>query len=63
MKKEVETWWAHAQRDYQSAQKNFQMEDYYESAFLSQQSVEKALKALLIHRTDAFPKIHDLVEL
>ena len=37
--------------------------EYHVCAFLSQQAVEKALKALLIDRTGNFPRIHDVVEL
>ncbi len=44
-------------------EKIMKIEKYYVSTFLSQQAVEKALKALLIQRTGAFPRIHDVAEL
>jgi len=63
MKKEVQDWWKQALMDMKNAEKNLKIEAHYVSAFLSQQAVEKALKTLLIKRTNNFPKIHDLVEL
>lgn len=63
MKEESENWWKQAKKDFDSAEKIMKIEKYYVSAFLSQQAVEKALKALLIQRTGAFPRIHDVVEL
>lgn len=50
MRKEVEDWWLQALKALDSAEKNLRIEEYYLTAFLCQQSVEKALKALYIHR-------------
>lgn len=36
------------------------MEDKENIVFLTQQSVEKSLKALLVHEQIAFPLVHDL---
>ena len=48
MGKEVENWWKQAQRDLISANNSLNAKDFYLSAFMSQQAVEKALKAVLI---------------
>ena len=48
MRKEVEEWWKQALKDLDSAEKNLNIEEFYLTAFLCQQSVEKALKALYI---------------
>ena len=63
MKKETENWWKQANRDFESAKRIMELGEYYVCAFLFQQAVEKALKALLIDRTGNFPRIHDVVEL
>ena len=63
MKEEINLWLKSAERDLQSAKKNFNIEEYHVSAFLAQQSAEKALKALHIKETGNFPKIHDLTRL
>lgn len=63
MRKESEKWWNQAHKDLESAKRIMELGEYHVSAFLSQQAVEKALKALLIESTSAFPRIHDIVEL
>ena len=63
MGQEIKNWWLQAKVDFDSAEYNFKGKRYYLCAFMSQQSVEKALKALLIKRTKDFPKIHDLTKL
>lgn len=63
MRKETENWWKLANRDLGSAKRIMELGEYHVCAFLSQQAVEKALKALLIDRTGNFPRIHDVVEL
>lgn len=50
-----------AKDDLNSAKSNFKNKKYYICALLSQQSAEKALKALLIKKTKKLIKIHDLV--
>jgi HEPN domain-containing protein len=60
--REAKNWLNFALRDLRSAQKNYEIEEYH-VAFLAQQAVEKALKALLIEREGSFPKIHDLTQL
>jgi len=62
MRKEVEEWWLQALKDLNSAEKNLSIEEYYLTAFLCQQSVEKALKALYIHRLKESPSAtHSLI--
>ncbi|WP_202320526.1 HEPN domain-containing protein [Archaeoglobus neptunius] len=56
-------WFRFAERDLRSAKKNYEIGEYHVSAFLSQQAVEKALKALHIKRSGEFPRIHDLTRL
>ncbi len=63
MRKETENWWKQAKRDLGSAKRIMELGEYHVCAFLSQQAVEKALKALLIETTGNFPRIHDVVEL
>ncbi len=62
MRKEVRDWWLQAQRDLESAHKNLSIEEYHLTAFLCQQSVEKALKAVHIHKLKRSPgATHSLV--
>lgn len=63
MEDSVKMWLKFAERDLRSARKNYEIEEYHVSAFLAQQAVEKALKALHIKKTGDFPKIHDLTRL
>ncbi len=63
MRTETENWWIQANRDLGSAKRIMELGEYYVCAFLSQQAVEKALKAILIETTGNFPRIHDIVEL
>jgi len=61
MEKEIEIWIIQAQRDLKSAKNSFKSKDYYISAFLSHQVVEKLLKAVYIQKFQKIWKIHDLV--
>ena len=63
MRKEVQNWLDQATDDFDGAEFNFHGKKYYIAAFLCQQAVEKALKALLIEKTANFPRIHDLTRL
>lgn len=64
MREEVDLWWKQALKDLEAAKKNFEIEEYYITAFLCQQSVEKALKALYIYKLKSTPgTIHSLVYL
>jgi HEPN domain-containing protein len=63
MKKEILIWLKQAERDFKSAKNSLSSGDYYVSALLSQQAVEKALKFLFIKKNGQLLKIHDLVKL
>jgi HEPN domain-containing protein len=63
MREEARKWLDQAEEDLDGAEFNFHGEKYYIAAFLCQQAVEKALKALLINETANFPKVHDLTRL
>lgn len=63
MIKEVENWWRQSKDDLEKAKDNFKDNHLDGAAFFAQQSVEKALKALLIKNRGSFPKIHDIVAL
>ncbi|HEX3013225.1 MAG TPA: HEPN domain-containing protein [Methanobacterium sp.] len=55
MREEVSNWWKQALKDLESASKNFEIKEYYVTAFFSQQATEKALKALYIHKVKESP--------
>ncbi len=63
MKEEIQKWWEKAKSDLKAAEYNFDGGFFGESMFFSQQSVEKALKALYIKRFSHLKKTHDLVSL
>lgn len=63
MKRETGNWFRQAKEDLDSARYCFKGRKFSLTAFLCQQSAEKALKAMLIERTSEFPKIHDLTKL
>jgi len=57
-------WWEQAKRDYRIAQHNHERGDYEAAVLFCEQSAQKALKALVLHRTGrAPPKIHNLAVL
>ncbi|MBM3304017.1 MAG: HEPN domain-containing protein [Candidatus Aenigmarchaeota archaeon] len=56
-------WLEKARKDLTTASKNYGIEEYEAAAVYSQQSAEKALKAVLIKKTGKLRKIHDLIEL
>ena len=63
MTPEAQNWFKRAHDDLDAARFNFSGAKYFVAAFLCQQAVEKALKALLIGQTGRFPRIHDLTAL
>lgn len=63
MKEEVKEWIERAKKDLIAAKNSLNSGDYEWSCFQIQQSVEKALKALILKENEEFPKIHDLVKL
>lgn len=63
MRKEIENWWKQAEYDLEAAEKNIKINKYYISAFLSQQAVEKSLKALYIQEKKELLKTHNVSRL
>ncbi len=63
MRTEVENWWRQAKEDFNSAKFNDFGKKYYVCAFLCQQAVEKALKALYILEKENLFKTHHLLRL
>ena len=61
MREEVKKWINMAKDDLDSANSNFENKKYYVCVLLSQQTSEKALKAILLEKTNKIIKIHDLV--
>jgi len=59
--KEETNWLMQSKIDFNTAKNSFNSKDYYASAFWCQQSIEKAIKALLIKEKKKLIKIHDLV--
>jgi HEPN domain-containing protein len=63
MKKEADVWMKKAEKDLLAACINLRSGLYDVASFLSQQSAEKALKAVYISRFERLWKIHDLAKL
>lgn len=64
MEKEIRDWLNQAQEDYITAEACFEKKRYYATVIFSQQSAEKALKAVFVFLKEKIPpKIHDLTEL
>ena len=60
MRKEIENWLKQAQRDLISSENSLNSKDFYVSAFMSQQAVEKALKALMLKEKEELIKSHNV---
>jgi len=63
MEEETKRWLEQAERDFKSAQNNFNNADYYVASLLCQQSVEKGLKAPYLKKFKEIKRIHNLVVL
>ncbi len=64
MRPEAELWWTQARRDLRTAKNCHASHDYYAAVFFCQQAVEKALKAVVLHRLRELPpRTHNLLEL
>ncbi|MBS3118578.1 HEPN domain-containing protein [Candidatus Woesearchaeota archaeon] len=64
MRKEIENWLEQAEADFDGAEYNFEGGKYYIAAFLCQQAVEKALKALFLYeKKGEVPQSHSLIYL
>src|SRR3989442_10291236 len=58
-----EQWLARAEDDLSFAQLGFREKYFSQVCFLSQQVVEKALKAFLLAKGRSYPRVHKVVEL
>jgi HEPN domain-containing protein len=64
MRPEAQAWWDLAQTDFETAKTVLDVGAYYMTAFLSQQSAEKAMKAVwMVRNRRNPPKTHNLLEL
>jgi len=64
MREESESWWEQALEDLNTARYNLEGGIYYASVFFSQQSAEKALKALYIEENRELPqRTHNMLKL
>lgn len=63
MKEETREWLRKAKSDLDDARFNIQGNRSQLGAFMLQQAVEKALKALQIEKRETFERTHDLVKL
>jgi len=63
MSEDIQVWLKQAERDFKSANNSFKSGDYYVTALLVQQSIEKSLKFLYIKKNKTLIRIHDLVKL
>lgn len=64
MRKEIQNWLDQSDDDFDGADFNFKGEKYYIAAFLCQQAVEKALKALFLYeKKGEVPQSHSLIYL
>ncbi len=61
--KNIGAWWKQAERDLKSSNNSLSSKDYYVSALLSQQAIEKALKCLYLKEKGELLRIHDVVKL
>ncbi len=63
MNEETKRWLKQAEKDFGTAKADVSIRKYSAACFWCQQSIENAMKALLIEQTNDFPKIHDLAKL
>ena len=60
---EVKRWWKQSLEDFDAAKFNLEGKKYKVAVFLSQQAVEKGLKALCLKKSKSLRRTHDLVSL
>ena len=63
LRKQAQSFWAQARADYATALTLRDAGIYYASVFFSQQTAEKALKAVAIHCQQRNPKGHQLIQI
>jgi HEPN domain-containing protein len=61
MREEIEKWIKRAEKDLDDAKFSLRGKRFELAAFLAQQTIEKALKALYLKKFNKIKKIHDLV--
>ena len=62
MRREAEDWLKQSLKDFEAANKNLNIQEYYLVAFLCQQAIEKGLKALYIEKNRQLaPQHHSLI--
>jgi len=60
MKEEVKRWFEKSKKDWDTAEYLLKGKKYEECCLFCQQSVEKALKSVLLNQSDSIIKVHDL---
>ena len=63
MKEEINKWWKIALDDLETSKYNLEGNRLAAAAFYAQQSVEKGLKTLLLHKSRLIEKTHDITKL
>jgi len=63
MREEIQNWFKQAEADLRSSRNSREAGDYYMSVFASQQTAEKALKALCLFKLKTYPKGHSIIYL
>ncbi|MGK0232621.1 MAG: HEPN domain-containing protein [Patescibacteria group bacterium] len=63
MREEVTHWWEQSVEDFDSAEKNLKIKKYYLVAFLSQQALEKGMKAVMLKNRMPVQTMHSLPKL
>lgn len=64
MRHETDLWWRQSKHDARTARHSHEAKDYYAAVFWCHQSVEKALKAVVIETTRSVPpRTHNLLDL
>jgi len=61
MREEIENWWKQAEKDLKAAKNSLSSGDYEWACFQSNQSAEKALKALFLKEKKAIAPSHNLI--
>ena len=63
MKNDILKWLRQAEADSRTAKHSFESEDYYAAAFWCQQTVEKALKYVILTKGKEIIRTHDVIYL
>ncbi|MHB0912902.1 MAG: HEPN domain-containing protein [Armatimonadota bacterium] len=63
LRKQAQAFWTQARADHATARTLLDAGIYYASVFFSQQTAEKALKAVALHRQQKNPRGHHLIQI